>query len=194
MEVPVLRSAALTATFAAIALAAPTLAQANPSSDLFQAWRTFGTVKSYHADVKVSSDRTVSMDVIVPNKTHVTMSQGMQMIRIDSDMWIYREGSWMKLPVAMPQMGAMTNTAGTMGMNAKPQPDAYTITYLGPAVVNGSAAQHYRIERKDKSTKPVEMWIGANHLPLEVMAQGDSGPTTIFYSKYNAVPDITPPM
>lgn len=194
MEVKVLRSAALAGIFAAIALAVPMFAQANPSSDLFQAWRTFGTVKSYHADMKLGSNRTVSMDVIVPNKTHVTMSEGMQMIRIDSDTWIYRAGSWMKLPVAMPQMGAMTDTTRTMGMNAKPQPDAYTITYLGPAVVNGSPAQHYRIARKDNSTKPVEMWIGANHLPLQVMAQGENGPTTILYSNYNAVPDIAPPM
>lgn len=192
MEVHVLRFTVSAVTFAATAIAAPIFAQANPSSELIAAWRTFGTVKSYHSEVKTANNHTISMDVIVPNKTHVTMSEGMQMIRINSDTWIYREGSWMKLPVAMPQMGAMTDTTRTMGMNAKP--DAYTITDLGPAVVNGTPTQHYRIVRKDNSTKPIEMWIGANHLPVQVVAQGDNGPTTILYSNYNAVPDITPPM
>lgn len=189
-----LRSAVLGVALAAIAVAAPLFAQANPTSDLFQAWRTFGTVKSYHAEMKTSNNRNVSMDIIVPDKMHVTMPEGMQMIRIKSDAWIYREGSWMKLPVSMPQMGAMTDSARSMGMKTKADPNEYTITYLGPALVNGTAAQHYRIARKDNSTKPVEMWIGPSHLPLEVMAQGDSGPTTIFYSNYNAVPDITPPV
>jgi hypothetical protein len=38
------------------------------------------------------------------------------------------------------------------------------------------------------------MWIGPNHLPFQVMTQGDSGPMTIVYSNYNAVSDISPPM
>lgn len=186
-----LRSAFLAAAVAALA-AAPILAQASPASDLNQAWRSFGKVKSYHADVKTANNRNISMDFIVPDKMHLTMPEGMQMIRIDSDVWVYREGSWMKLPVAMPQMGAMTDSARTMGMNGKP--DDYSITYLGPAVVNGTAAQHYRVARKDNSTKPVEIWIGANHLPLQIATQGDNGQTTVLYSNYNAVPDITPPM
>lgn len=193
MEVQVLRPAILAVAAAAIALGAPVFARANPSSDVVQAWRAFGHVKSYHTDMKTNS-RTMSVDIIVPNKMHATMSEGMQMIRINADAWIYREGSWMKLPAAMPQTGAMADNARTMGMKSNPNPDAYTITYLGPAAVNGTAAQHYRIVRKDNSTKPIEMWIGANHLPLQVVTQTDSGPMTILYSNYNAVPDITPPM
>lgn len=188
------RSAILAVAFAATAVAAPLFAQANPSSDLFQAWKNFGTLKSFHADVKTANGRDISIDTIVPNRTHVTMSTGMQMIRIDADTWIYREGSWMKLPMAMPQMGAMTDGARNMGLKGKPDADDYTVTYLGPAAVSAKPAQHYRIERKDKSTKPVEVWIGSNHLPLQVMTQGDSGPMTILYSDYNAVPDITAPM
>jgi hypothetical protein len=190
----VLRSVLIAIPIAAITLAAPISARANPAGDIAQAWRAFGAVKSYHAEVKTANNRDVSMDVIVPNKMHVTMSQGMQMIRIDGDTWVYREGSWMKLPVAMPQFGAIGDTAKTMGMKAKPDPDDYTITYLGPAVVSATPAQHYRIARKDNSTKPVEMWIGSNHLPLQVMTQGDDGPVTVLYSNYNAVAPITAPM
>lgn len=186
-----LRSFVIGVAAAAIAVA-PNIAQASPASDLSAAWRAFGHVKSYHADVKTANNRNISMDVIVPEKMHLTMPQGMQMIRINSDVWVYREGSWMKLPVAMPQMGAMTDGARNMGM--KGSPDDYSVTYLGAAVVNGTAAQHYRVARKDNSTKPVEIWIGANHLPLQISAQGDDGLTTILYSSYNAVPDITPPM
>jgi outer membrane lipoprotein-sorting protein len=173
---------------------APVAAQANPTSDLAQVWRTFATVKSFHAAMKMPGNRNVSLDMIVPNKMHVTMPEGMQMIRINSDAWIYRQGSWTKLPVAMPQMGAMTEGARNMGLNGKPDADDYTVSYLGPAVVNGTPAQHYRVARKDNSTKPIEMWVGPNHLPLQVVSQTDSGPMTILYSNYNRVADITPPM
>lgn len=189
-----LRSAALTAVFTASALAAPLFAQADPASDVAQSWRLFGTLKSYHADVKRADNRNVSMDVVVPGKMHVTMSTGMQVIRINADTWIYREGSWMNVPVAMPQMSGMGDTARTMGLKDKPEPGTYTITYLGSALVNGVAARHYRLARKDNSAKPVEMWIGPNHLPLQVMTQGDTGPMTVLYSNYNAVSDIVPPM
>lgn len=189
-----LRTAVLGTLFAMSALAAPMFAQANPTSDLVTAWRTFGTVKSFHADMKMPDNRNLSLDMIVPDKMHATMPQGMQMIRIGSDIWMYRAGSWMKLPVSMPQMGAMSDSARTMGMQTKPEPDKYTITYLGPAAVNGTPAQHYRIVRKDNSVKPMEMYIGPNHLPLEVVTQTENGPMTILYSEYNAVPDITPPM
>lgn len=174
--------------------AAPIFAQASPLSDVGQAWRTFGTVKSFHADIKMPNDRTISLDEIVPDKMHVTLPQGMQMIRINSDQWIYREGSWMKIPMAMPQAGAIADNARTMGMKGRPEADSYSITYLGTAAVNGMTTQHYRLARKDNATKPVEMWIGTNHLPVQVVAQTDNGPMTILYSHYNAIPDITPPM
>lgn len=174
--------------------AAPIFAQANPLGDVNQAWRTFGTVKSFHAEIKMPNNRTISLDEIVPDKMHVTLPQGMQMIRINADQWIYREGSWMKIPMAMPQAGTIADSARRMGIKGKPDPGSYSITSLGAAVVNGTATQHYRIARKDNSTKPIEMWIGANHVPVEVMTQSDEGPTTIFYSNYNGVPDITAPM
>lgn len=183
----------LASALAAIVLAAPTPALANPGGDFLQAWRNFGGLKSYHAEMKMP-DRSISLDQVVPDKMHVTTSDGMQMIRIHSDMWIYRGGSWMKIPVAMPQMGALGESARTMGMRGRPDSDNYTVTYLGPAAVNGAPAQHYRIAAKDNSSRPVEIWIGSNHLPLEVLTQMNTGPMTILYSKYDAVPDITPPM
>lgn len=174
--------------------AAPIFAQANPLGDVNQAWRTFGTVKSFHAEIKMPNNRTISLDEIVPDKMHVTLPQGMQMIRINADQWIYREGSWMKIPMALPQAGAIADSARAMGIKGSPDADSYSVTYLGAAVVNGMTTHHYRIARKDNSAKPTEMWIGSNHLPVQVTAQTDDGPMTILYSKYNAIPDITPPM
>lgn len=189
-----LRSKLLSSVIAAVVLAVPALAQAGPPGDLMQAWRNFGGLKSFHADMKTPGNLNIGLDQIMPDKMRITTSEGMQMIRIGSDMWIYRGGSWMKIPVAMPQMASMGQAAQTMGMSGKPDPDTYTITDLGPAVVNGTAAHHYRIASKDNSERPVEMWIGANHLPLEIVEQTDKGPMTILYSHYNAVPDITPPV
>ncbi len=173
---------------------APLVTQASPLTDIGQAWRTFGTLKSFHADIKMPNSRTISLDEIVPDKMHVTLPEGMQMIRIDSDQWIYRGGSWMKIPMAMPQGGAIADSARTMGIKNAPAPDSYSVTYLGTAVVSGVTTQHYRIARKDNTTKPTEMWIGANHLPVQVMTQTDNGPMTILYSKYNAIPNITAPI
>jgi hypothetical protein len=186
----------LTTAFAALISfgAAPLVVQASPLSDISQAWRTFGTVKSFHAEIKMPNNRTILLDEIVPDKMHVTLPQGMQMIRINSDQWIYRDGSWMKIPMAMPQAGAIAESAQGMGIKGKPDADSYSITYLGTALVNGASTQHYRIARKDNSTKPTEMWIGANHLPVQVMTHTDDGPMTIVYSNYDAIPNITAPI
>ena len=41
---------------------------------------------------------------------------------------------------------------------------------------------------------PTDMWIGTNHLPVQIQVSSSQGTMTIVYSKYNEVADITPPM
>jgi hypothetical protein len=135
----------------------------------------------------------MTMDMILPNTIHATMPQGMEMIAIGSTTWIKTGGAWQKLPMAMPQIGMMADSARNMGMKGKPDSDDYTIEYLGAAMLGSTPAQHYRMISKSSKT-PVEMWVGANHLPLQVQTQSNEGPVTIVYSKYNAVAPIAPPM
>lgn len=179
---------AVAASIATLPLPAP----AAGNAALNQMWRSFATVKSFHAEMKLPQNRSISMDMVMPDKMHETMFGGMQMIVIGSDMWMERGGRWMKMPVAMPQFRRMLDSARTMGMHGKPPVD-YTVTDLGRAMLAGAATEHYRLVAKGQD--PVEMWVGlANHLPAQVVVQSASGPTTIVYSNYNGVPDITPPM
>ena len=171
-------------------LAAP--AAADPTSDLAQMEKAFASVKSWHADMKMPQGKSISIDMIMPDKIHETMFNGMQMIMIGSDAWMNPSGRWMKLPMVMAPMRAMIDSARSASLNGEAIKD-YTITDLGLAVVDGVPTHHYRVV-SNRTKAPVEIWVGTNHLPAQIQVSSAQGPMTIVYSKYNEVAGITPPM
>ena len=176
----------------AVLLAGAVIFSAAPAmpSPLDPMAKAFANVKSVHADIKTSHG-TVGIDMIMPDRFHETMYNGMQVIMIGSDMWMNQGGKWTKMPFTIPQMRTMVDMAKNNG--AASHPSDYTLTFLGPAVVNGVPSKHYRLVPKSNA-QPLEMWVGANNLPVQVETPGKDGPIYILYSQYNAVPAITPPM
>jgi hypothetical protein len=172
---------------ASLTVLATAPAPADPTSDMVAMGQAFATVHSFHADI-TSARGTISMDMIKPDKFHMTMNGKMQVVKIGDDMWMNMNGQWqhMQIPTAMLQRPMdIARSAGMQGTG----PSDYTITDLGPALLDGVPTHKYHMV--GKSGDAVDMWISKN-LPVQVQTFGRE-PATIKYSQYNSVPDITPP-
>jgi hypothetical protein len=184
-----MRSSVLVLLFAAMTFATTVPASADATSDMLAMGQAFASVHSFHADITTPRG-AMSMDVVQPDKFHMTMNGKMQMIKIGSDMWVNANGQWQHLP---SMAGGMMQRPMDMAHNAGMQgngPSDYNITDLGPAMLGGVPTHRYHMVGKTGDT--VDMWVSKN-LPLQVQATGKDGTATIKYSEYNSVPDITPP-
>lgn len=184
-----MRSFVLVLLCTSMTILATAPAYADPTSDMVAMGQAFAGVHSYHADITTSKG-TMSMDMVAPDKLHMTMNGKMQMIRIGDDMWVNAGGQWQHVPM---MAGGMVQRPMEMARNAGMSasgPSDYQITDLGPAMLDGVLTHKYHMVGKTGDT--VDMWISKN-LPLQVQATGKDGTATIKYSEYNSVPDITPP-
>jgi hypothetical protein len=184
-----MRTSVLALLFTSMAVLTAAPATADPTSDLASMGQAFAGVHSFHADI-VSPKATISMDVIQPDKFHMTMNGKMQMIKIAGDMWVNMGGTWQHLPMAGAAVQRPLDMARNAGMQEKSAGD-YTITDEGPAMLNGMLTHKYHMVSKS-SGQVVDMWT-AKSLPVQVQVPESDGTTTIKYSEYNSVPDITPP-
>lgn len=183
-----LRSAVLLLACAAMTLPAA----ANPTADMVAMGRAFAAAKSWHADMHTSDGRVITVDAVLPDKYHETVGP-MEVIFLGTTGYVKQGGKWMKLPMQIPAMRQAISMANPSGTYDPSKQTDYTIAYVGPDKINGAAANHYRITSKS-GKPPVDMWVGADHLPARIMTQSERGPVTIDYSQWNAVPDITAPI
>lgn len=184
-----LRSAVLVLACAAMTLPAA----ANPTADMVAMSRAYASAKSWHADLHTSDGKTMKIDAVMPDKFHETIGP-MEVIFLGTAGYVKQGSTWMKLPMEIPAMRRAISMANPSGNYDPSKQTDYTISYVGAETVNGVAASHYRITSKSGKQQPVDMWVGANHLPARIIAQGDRGQVTIDYSQWNAVPDITAPI
>jgi hypothetical protein len=183
-----MRSTLLVLIFASMTMLATAPAYADATSDMVAMGQAFAAVHSFHADITTTRG-TMSMDMVKPDKFHMTMNGHMQVISIGTDMWVNMNGSWqhMSMPAGMMQRPMdMARNAGMQGSG----PSDYTITDLGPALLDGVPTHRYHMVGKTGDS--VDMWV-SNNLPLQVQATGKNGTSTIKYSEFNSVPNITPP-
>ena len=166
----------------------PACADAN--ADMAAMGQAFVGVHSFHADI-TTSRTTMSIDMIQPDKLHMTMNGKMQIIKIGSDVWMNVGGQWQHMPMAGTMMQQPLDMARNAGMEEKGSSN-YTVTDDGPAMLDGTLTHKYHMVSKSDG-HVVEIWT-VNHLPVQVQVPGNGGVTTIKYSQYNSVPDITPPM
>ena len=169
-------------------------AHADPTADLIKMGTALGAVHSFHADIASADGPHMGIDYILPDKFHATMDKGMEVIYIGNDVWMKMGSSWMKPPVQgmMSPMKAQFDNARTGGLHGDLAKN-YTITDEGSATVNGTATHKYHlVDNRDGHT--VDMFIGPGHLPVQIQMPGKKGVSTVTYSKYDSVPDITPPM
>lgn len=186
-----MRSALSVVLFAALTVLAVAPAAADPTADIAAMGQAFASVHSFHADITTPKGTSMSMDVILPNKTHMTMNGRMQVIRIDDDMWMNMGGSWQHMSMGGAMMQRPLAMARGAGIDGKPA-NNYTITDEGPDSIGGVPTHKYHLVNKTDGGV-VDMWLSKG-LPIQIQVMGKDGVSTIKYSEYNSVPDITPPV
>lgn len=165
-------------------------APADTTADMAAMGQAFASVHSFHADLSSAKGMMMSMDIIKPDKFHVTMNGKMQVIEIGNDLWMNTTGQWQHMPMANSMMQRPFEIARNAGMNGNGTKD-YTITDLGPAMLDGMPTHKYHMVGKSGDT--VDMWVSKG-LPVQVQTTSSAGTATIKYSEWNSVPDITAPM
>ncbi len=170
-------------------MALTSAALADPTADLVAMEQSFSSVKSLHADITTEKGQHISIDMIMPDKFRESMPGGMEAVIIGTDAWMHVNGNWIKMPGTMPANRMGVRTAG-IGAN---KPSDYTITDMGSSPLGGTPAEKYHLVNT-KTNDVVDLWVGKDHLPLQaVVPSAKGGTTSIVYSEYNSVPDITPP-
>ena len=150
-----MRSSLLVLLFAAMTMLAPAPAYADATSDIGAMSQAFTAVHSFHADITTTRG-VMSMDVVKPDKFHMTMNGMMQVISIGTDMWANMNGSWQHMSMPAGMMQRPMDMARYAGMSAQ-GPSDYTITDLGPAMLAGVPTHRYHMVGKTGDT--VDIWV-----------------------------------
>jgi hypothetical protein len=177
--------------FALTAAVAAAPALADPVGELTQMQTAFSAVRSVHFDITTRDRKSISIDMIRPDRYRGSLVGGVHVIIIGSNMWMVQNGRWNKLSGTRNAGGDYLQNARTP-LNGRPARE-YRVFDAGPSSVNGVPAHHYRATRPG-DTRVDDIWIGANHLPLQVLHVDPQGTTTILYSRFNAILPINPPM
>jgi hypothetical protein len=131
----------------AVALIAATAvpALADPTNDLKNAMLNLAKATSYHMEADIKG-KTVDVDMMPPGKLHMTMGSSMEMIKIDSDMYLKMGGSWRKFNI--PGMDQMTQMFTSRIESASHPASDMTVVDLGPKVVDGVPLHGYNVKSK----------------------------------------------
>ena len=78
----------------------PLAAAASPTSDLVKVEKTFYALKTFHADLAMTS-ASISMDFVRPDRVRETLSNGMVAVFIGSNAWMSVRGRTMPMPAGM---------------------------------------------------------------------------------------------
>jgi outer membrane lipoprotein-sorting protein len=187
----------VTAAFiSALGCATAAAALADPADDINQAIRTFASAKSVHVDV-TSARGSGTEDMVAPNKSNASyafMGHQIQIVKIGSDRWINVTGQWKRARSASAlAINSQIDAAVNAVLQQKDVREEYVVSDGGTATVGTVPAHKYHLVDKDTS-KSGDVFVGADHLPLRIVIDMESGPLTFTYSRYNSVPDISPPI
>jgi hypothetical protein len=163
-------------------------ARADAKGDVLAAAKNFGAQKSVHAAITdTRKGDTISVDMVEPNKIRGTSPEGYEFVMIGSNVWVKMGGAWHAYPAA----AGAAKTEMELARGSKFQRSILTectMSDSGMSTANGAPAHKYHVVC-GKNGDTSDVWI-ANGLPVK-LAFPD---TTIVWSNFNSVADITPPM
>jgi hypothetical protein len=174
----------LTLTLVA-ATVAPALA--DPKGDLMNAMMKVARATSYHVQT-TDKGKSIDMDMMPPTKMHIMMGSTMEMIKIDSEMYVKVQGTWRKFSI--PGMDAMVNMyKGNIDKYTHAADDT-VVTDIGMKVVDGAPLHGYTMKNAEAKT-PVTIYIDGAGYPARM--ETDNGLVMLF-SKFNAPMSIDAPI
>ncbi len=154
-------------------------------SDLVKVQKTFYALKTFHADLTMTS-ASIAMDFVWPDRVRETLGNGMVAVFIGSNAWMSVRGRMMQMPAGMAApLRARLQSIRSLGLQGKLTND-YTVTYTGMKSIGSMQARTYHLVQKTGSAV-VDMWISAKNLPIQaVVKTTNGGLITLRYSKFNA--------
>jgi hypothetical protein len=169
----------------------PLAAAAGPMSDLVKVEKTFYALKTFHADLSMTS-ASISMDFVWPDRVRETLANGMVAVFIGSNAWFTMRGRTMPMPAGMAApLQARLQSIRSLGLQGKLAHD-YTVTYTGIKTIGGTQARTYHLVQKTGSAV-VDWWISTKHLPIQAIVKTPNGLITLRYSQFNAPISINAP-
>jgi hypothetical protein len=170
----------------AVALLLPIQAFADPAGDLAKMMEAFQQAKSWHADEHFSKGKTVMVDYVAPDRWRVQPAPNVTELVIGKDVYMVRNGHATRLPFGggMVRNAIRRFEAGEMTDEVR-----QSVRDLGMQTLDGRSVHVYSFTSQKI---PETVYVGANHLPVEVVVHDKKHPATIIYSKFNAPISIEP--
>jgi hypothetical protein len=165
------------ATPTAVPSATPPPAPSDPQQALFAILKAATQAPPYHVSSTSTTDSGVTTvitgEVILPDRLHVKVSTGTEMLVVGDKSYQMVKGSWEPFPIDISSIlnGLMGDTAGD------PSKTVSNVQYLGQEDFNGASAQVYTytstVDLSGQTvTSQVKMWT-ANGLPVHQEINGE---------------------
>lgn len=163
-----------------VALFLPVQAFAGPAGDFAKAIEAFQQAKSWHADEHFSNGRTVKVDYVAPDRWRVQPTSKITELVIGKNVYMVRNGHAMRLPFGGGMIRKMIRKLSTGKMTDEMRK---SLRDLGMQTLNGHRVHVYSFTSQKI---PETVYVGAGHLPVQVVIHDKKHPATITYSKFNA--------
>jgi hypothetical protein len=172
---------------ACIALAT-TAVLADPVGDITAANAKFSTVKSYRTTFTQPDGKTMQVETINPDRTHVISPQ-MEMISIADTVYMRFGGrAWQKVP---PSLASTTSNQASLQKLYGNLPTSTVVRDLGMKTVDGDSLHAYSVQRPNEPVST--LYIGADGLPSRVEVTTARGTMSMHVYDYNAPITIVAP-
>jgi hypothetical protein len=157
---------------------------ADPYADMAKFGQAMAAVTSYHMTITGGTGQAIQMDVVLPNKYHMTMPGGVEAIMIEPDMWVDVQGKWMHLTEvgATRMRGMIASVQASVPSGDFQKNDV--VTDLG--MKDGYHA--YDVASKVGKSHSI-VYLMPNDLPAKIEAFSGDQQSTITFSEFNS-PDI----
>lgn len=170
-------AAALTVAVACSA----SVVRADPYADMAKFGQAMAAVTSYHMTITGGTGQAIQMDVVRPNKYHMTMPGGVEAIMIEPDMWVNVQGNWMHL--------AEVGSTRMKGMIAQVQASVPSGDFKKDDVVTDLGMKDgyhaYDVASKGENSHSI-VYLMPNDLPAKIESFSGAQTTTIAFSEFNS--------
>ena len=139
-----------------------------------------GQARSWHAEEHFSNGKTVKVDFVAPDRWRVQPTPKITELVIGKDVYMVRNGHPTRLPFGGGMVRKMIRKFSTRKMTDEMR---QSLRDLGMQTLRGQPVHVYSFT---SDNIPETLYVGSNHLPVQVIVHNKKQTTTIIYSKFNA--------
>ncbi len=175
-----------------------TSASASPYSELQRSEQKFAALRSFHADMELRKLHSLvttdlAIDFVAPDRFRETMPRNVIVTVIGSQVFMNVGGRVMTMPSGMPSpIESQLQNIRTLGLRGNFDNNIVVET-MGEQMLDGQPTHRYHLRWTTLPNYLVDLWIGANELPVQSVITTTASTITIRYSGFNAATVIDTP-